>query len=150
MFGDELFYDRVVTVWNKKVIANARLGSPEEWFPTVLNNVRLLVSRGNNVMKSGLETADSVRLHILDGVSIADGLKTYVSRIEFDALDDSGRQNHWTLDSDNNTFFVEGDVSSEVVYDNFFELMKKKYNNCYRVSNVDRFELIPHWEVWGK
>ena len=150
MFGDELFYNRVVTIFNKKVTVNASLRGEEEWFPTVINNVRLLVSRGNNVMKSGLEAADSARLHILDAVSLADDGKTYVSRIEFDALSDSDKLKHWTLDSDTNTFFVEGDVSSEEVTANFFEAMKKKHSNCYRVSNVDRFELIPHWEVWGK
>jgi len=148
MFGDEIFFNQVVTVWNRRKATKNRLEAQEVWYPTVISNVRLLVTRGNNIIKSGLESADSARLHILDGVSIES--KTFKNRVEWDALTDDEAQNFWTLDSDNYTFFVEGDLSGISVVPNFFEEIKKSYNNCFRISSVDRFELIPHWEVWGK
>ena len=47
-------------------------------------------------------------------------------------------------------FFVEGDTTAEVPAEsNFFAYMKQKYDNCFKVTNVDVFELIPHLEVGG-
>ena len=146
MMGD-VFYRDTVTIFNRKNTANT-LGASEVWYPTRISFARLLVSKGNNVMKSGLESADAARLHIDDQLSLPS--KPYKTRIEWDALSDAEKSNYWTLDSDKGTFFVEGDATGEQVVPNFFEVMKKKYENTFRVSSVDRFGLIPHFEVWGK
>jgi len=143
----DVFYIDTVTIFNRNTTKNT-LGVDEKWFPTVIRNVRLLVSRGTNIMKSGLEAADSARLHIDDELSSSD--KPFKVRAEWDSLTDAKKSEYWTLDSDKGSFFIEGDHSGDEVTSNFFEVMKKKYNNCFRISSVDRFGLIPHWEVWGK
>lgn len=143
----DLFYINTVTIFNKKITANT-LGAQEVWYPTVIANARLLVSKGTNIQKSGLETADAARLHIDDEISSPS--KPFKSRSEWDALPDGQKAQYWTLDSDKGTFFVEGDCSSDEIVPNFFEVMKKRHDNCFRVSSVDRFGLIPHFEVWGK
>ena len=46
-------------------------------------------------------------------------------------------------------FFVEGDTSQENPCEDFFTYMKEKYDNCFKVTNVDDYNLIPHIEVGG-
>jgi len=41
-------------------------------------------------------------------------------------------------------------VNAEVYGDGFFSFMKENYSNCFKITSVDRFEIIPHFEVWGK
>ncbi len=143
----DLFYNKTVTIWNKYVDG---VWEQETWIPTLIEKVRLVVSRGNNIMSSGLETADTARLHIKDDISIAS--KDYKSPVEWNKLSEENKRKYYTLESENDTFFVEGDttdVSSEDK-DNFFEYMKKNYDNCFKLTSVDRFEIIPHFECWGK
>ena len=141
------FYCKTVTIWNKCIDG---LWEKEVWIPTVIKNVRLLVSRGNNIQNSGNAAADSARLHISDTVSKSQ--KKYMSYAEWTALSTSERESYYTLESENNSFFVEGDSSKEdaSAQTNFFEYMKESYANCFRITSVDRFEVIPHFEVWGK
>ncbi len=117
--------------------------------PTVLENVRLIISKGNNVITSGLDTADTARLHISDSISISE--KPYLDPVEWSKLEAAEKQGYYTLESQNHTFFVEGDTSEEVTdKENFFEYMKENYNNCFKITSVDRFEIIPHYECFGK
>jgi hypothetical protein len=139
------FYNRTVTIWNKYVDG---LLETEIWLPTLIKNVRILVSRGNNIVTSGLESADSARLHISDSVSELG--KPYKSASEWNKLVQTEKPNFFTLDSENDTFFVEGDTVALEPKDNFFDYMKRNYTNCFKVTSVDRFDIIPHWEVWGK
>lgn len=141
------FYCKTVTIWNRYIDG---LWEKEVWVPTVIENVRLLVSRGNNIQSSGNAAADSARLHISDALSVSQ--KSYLPCAEWQSLDVSERSDFYTLESENSSFFVEGDYSNEdgSALENFFEYMKTKYSNCFRITSVDRFEVIPHFEVWGK
>lgn len=141
------FYCKTVTIWNKYV---DDLWEKEVWIPAVIENVRLLVSRGNNIQNSGNTAADSARLHISDALSKSQ--KRYLPYAEWASLEIAEREIYYTLESENNSFFVEGDSSKEdgSVQANFFEYMKERYANCFRITSVDRFEVIPHFEVWGK
>lgn len=141
------FYSKSVTIWNKYTDG---LAETEVWLPTLIENVRLLVSKGNNVMVSGLDTADSARLHIMDDVSVPG--KPYIDPITWSGLSSEEKAKYFTLESENDSFFVEGDVVavSSSGKDNFFDYMKRSCNNCFRMTSVDRFEIIPHWECWGK
>lgn len=141
------FYNKTVTIWNKYTDG---LMETEIWLPTLIENVRLLVSKGNNVMNSGLDTADSARLHIMDGVSTPG--KPYLDPIVWRNLPSEEKAKHFTLESENDSFFVEGDVTAVNSADktNFFNFMKENYHNCFKITSVDRFEIIPHWECWGK
>ena len=118
----------------------------DTWYPVVIEHARLIISKGHNMMTSGLEAADSARLHISDEISIPS--KPYIGPIAWAADPEA----YYTLESANHSFFTEGDTSAEDagVHDDFFSYMAGKYDHCYRISNVDRFEVIPHFEVWGK
>lgn len=146
-FMPDAFYNKTVTIWNKGAAKKGDLWGRETWYPTIIKNVRLLVSRGTNIQQSGNSSADSCRLHIMDRVSKPD--KKYLPPAEWHASEE--QENYYTLESEKDSFFTEGDSSgAETAVDNFFETMKDQYNNCFRISSVDRFDIIPHWEVWGK
>lgn len=117
----------------------------ETWHPTVLKNVRLLVNRGENISKSGMESADSAKLFIkTSNLSIP-----YKKPLEWQNLSAEDKAKCFTLVSGED-FFVEGDTSAEEISESgFFSYMKGKYDNCFKVTNVDVFELIPHLEVGG-
>jgi hypothetical protein len=140
------FYNKKVTIWNKYVDG---LLETETWIPTLIENVRLLVSKGNNQQTSGLENANSARLHIADGISISQ--KEYVSPSDWKKLSNEEKANCYTLESEEDSFFVEGDSTNVDSSDNinFFDYMKENYDNCYKITSVDRFEIIPHFEIWG-
>lgn len=138
----DIFYNKTVTVYNRSVDG---LMETETWYPTVLKNVRLLVTKGANVSKSGMENADTVKLFIkTDNLS-----KEYKKPLEWQNIDAESKAESFTLTSGVD-FFVEGDTSHEPMQEtDFYSYMKQKYDNCFRVSNVDVYELIPHLEVGG-
>ena len=135
----DIFYNKTVTVSNRYE------DEKEIWYPTVLKNVRLLVNRGENVSKSGTESADSAKLSIRTV-----GLKKpYKKPLEWQGLSEEEKVKTFTLTSKED-FFVEGDTSAEEILESdFFSYMKRKYDNCFKMTNVDTYELIPHFEVGG-
>lgn len=143
----DIFYADTVTIWNKYVDG---LWEKETWIPTLVENVRLLVSRGNNIQNSGNSSADSARLHISDIES--NPKKPYKTPAEWNALLPEEKSKFFTLESENGSFFAEGDSTAvdASAHENFFEFMKKSYSNCFKITSVDRFSIIPHFEVWGK
>lgn len=128
----DVFYAKTATIWNK---AMDGVWETETWFPCVIQNVRIQDSRGANIQKSGIEQADRVRLHISDAVSRPD--LPYAKPEEWVPGDS------YTLDEQ--TFFSVGDTSEEEPNKEFFER-----SDVFHVSSVDRYDLIPHFEVWGR
>ena len=123
----DIFYNKTVTVYNK--VSSGVMGR-ETWYPTLLENVRLLVTKGSNIAKSGLESADTAKLFVkTDNLS-----KQYLKPLSWQ-----------------NDFFVEGDTREEqILEEDFYNHMKAKYDNCFLVNNVDEYYIIPHLEVGGK
>ena len=138
----DIFYNKTVTVYNRSVEG---LMEKETWYPTVLKGVRLLITKGENVSKSGMESADSAKLFIkTNNLS-----KEYKKHLEWQNLSAEDKAKNFTLTSGVD-FFVEGDTTAEVPTESdFFAYMKQKYDNCFKVTNADIFELIPHLEVGG-
>lgn len=143
----DIFYVDTVTIWNRYVDG---IWEKEIWMPTLIENARLLVSRGNNIQNSGNSSADSARLHISDIES--NPQKPYMDPSEWNALTQSEKGEYFTLESESCSFFVRGDTTKVDASekDNFFEYMKKTYPDCFKITSIDRFEIIPHFEVWGK
>ena len=136
----QILYQRTVTIWNH---LDGGTWERETWYPTVIRHARLMITKGNARLRSGLETADSARLHISDEISEPD--KPYTDPISWKSAPSS----YYTLDA--GSFFTDGDTSSEASdMDNFFEHMERKYPLCFRISTADRFEVIPHFEVFGR
>ena len=138
----DIFYNKTVTVYNR---TTEGLMEKETWHPTVLKDVRLLITKGENVSKSGMESADSAKLFI----KTSNLSKEYKKPLEWQNLSTEDKAKTFTLTSGVD-FFVEGDTTSEVPTESdFFSYMKEKYDNCFKVTNADVFELIPHLEVGG-
>lgn len=138
----DIFYNKTVTVYNRTV--DGLMGT-ETWYPTVLKDVRLLINRGENVSKNGMESADSAKLFIkTNNLS-----KAYKKPLEWQNLSAEDKANAFTLTSGVD-FFVEGDTSGETITESdFFSYMKETYDNCFKITNADVYELIPHLEVGG-
>ncbi len=140
----DMFYTKTVTIFNK-YMDETGLGE-EVWLLTVLENVRLRITKGANVSTSGLSDADTATLHIRK----TNLPKPYLSPIEWQKLDNEEKANYFTMSGEDD-FFIEGDLSSvEIPEENFFNRMKATYDNCFKITNVDDYDLIKHWEVGGK
>ncbi len=140
----DVFYNKTVTVYNKYETGGIK--GTEVWLPTVFENVRLQINKGANVTTSGLKDADRARLHIKRN-SLP---KPYLMPLQWQALPDEEKPNYFTL-TGGTDFFVEGDVSVvEASKDGFFSYMKQKYDNCYKITNADCYDLIPHFEIGGE
>lgn len=138
----DIFYNKTVTVYNR--YEDAETGA-EVWCPTVLEKVRLLINKGENVSKSGNDSADSAKLFIKTN----NLPKNYKKPLEWQNLSPEDKADNFTLTSAKD-FFVEGDTTAEEILESdFFSYMKRKYDNCFKITNVDVYELIPHFEVGG-
>ena len=119
-------------------------------YMTVLSGVLLDATKGSNVRASGLVNADSVTLHIpmgLVGIDAQTGAeKTYVEPMVFWAAED--KTDKWTLSTDENTFFVKGNV---VEADKSYEYISMAHSDVYNVTKVDvkDFGGLAHLEVGG-
>ncbi len=138
----DIFYNKTVTVYNKTTDG---LMGKETWYATVLENVRLLVTKGANTSKSGMDSADAASLYVKFEL-LQEDAKEYLAPKAW--KNSSDKEKYFTFTSGED-FFVEGDTSHEEQTEDFFEYMKDKYDNCFKVTNVDRYELIPHLEVGG-
>lgn len=149
-----MYTPHTVTVYN--VHENVDTLIPETNI-TVLKGVFLDISKGTNVLKSGLASADSATLFIPFSVKAVNGLtgqeQTFVGPKEYERLGDvSG---YWTLRSSGSAsavdcFFVKG----EVVERSDFGDINDRYDDAYRISNVDTKDFgspeMQHWEVGGR
>lgn len=128
-----------------------------EYNITVLNGVLLDISKGANVIKSGLENADAATLFIPFDVEAVNGItgkaQTYLKPKEYERAEDKSR--YWTIRaggpaSVNDCFFVKGIVVSDMDYQD----LDSYYDHVYRVSSVDPKDfgssIMQHWEVKGR
>lgn len=133
------FYNKTVTLYNRYEDDDGE----EHWYPTVLENVRLQITKGANVTTSGLDTADTAKLFVKKtGIP-----KEYRKPLQWQSEEE--KEKYFTF-AEGSDFFVEGDTSESQITDDFFATMKAIYDDCYLISNVDVYDLIPHWEVGGK
>lgn len=135
-------YNDTVTIFNayedKKQAIN-------RWYPTVLEGVELQINRGMTVTTDGNANDNTASLHIRND------LDKYLNPVAFKKAED--RENHFTLGQKD--FFVEGELDLIVIeeddYPNgFFEYIKSEYDNVFKITTVERYKVIPHFEVGGK
>lgn len=120
---------------------------------TILRGVFLDVSKGANVIRSGLVGADAATLHIPFSVTAVDGItgaeKRYVGPMEFWRADD--KSGLWTLAVDRNTFIVKGEA---VEPDKTEEAINLLYDDVYTITSVDTKDFgspsMQHWECGCK
>ena len=148
MFSD------TITVFN---LHRDKLG--DTWYPTVISNVDLIVDRGANIEKTGLDSADSAKLHVryqnISGKMMIEG-KEYLTEKAWNVQDSSDRSNTITF-SEGKDFFVRGEYLENPLPDDgygeegFYTHMKNTYDDCYMINTVGGpYTLIPHFEIGGK
>ena len=114
-------------------------------YPTVLHDVELQINHGITVTTDGNANDNTASLHIRND------LDKYLNPVAFKKAED--RENHFTLGQKD--FFVEGELDLIVIeeddYPNgFFEYIKSEYDNVFKITTVERYKVIPHFEVGGK
>ena len=144
-------FPHVVTVYN--VYTETDLSTFEDVTVnhiTVLRGVLFDASKGRNVTRSGLESADAVNLYIPFSVEAVDGVtgkkREYIDSLTFWRMDD--RSGYWTLSVKNeNCFVVKGDA---VHPDWSVQKIEATYSDVYDISKVDEKDFggeMSHWEV---
>ena len=149
-------YTDTVTIFNKH--GDSRVGIT--WYPTVLHNVDLITDKGANIAKTGLESADTAKLHIrytlTDGVVTIAG-KTYKRPKEWAAQTETGYPTSLTFASGSD-FFVRGEFpetpinESDPAYKGGFQsYFNKTHDDVYLITTVGGpYTVIPHFEIGGK
>lgn len=150
----EVYAPHTITVYNSHENVDTL---KSEYNITVLEGVFLDISKGANVMKSGLENADAAVLFIPFGIEAVNGVtgqaQTYIEPKEYERLENKAA--YWTIRAGgsargNNCFFVKGNVVSDMDY----QEIDSYYDHVFRVSAVDVRDFgspnMQHWEVSGR
>lgn len=147
-------YSDTVTIFNK-----LKVGQVTTWYPTVLHNVDLITDKGANVTKTGLESADTAKLHIrytlVNGVITIAG-KVYKRPKEWAAQ--SAGALATTLTFAGGDFFTRGEYPEIPVSDadpaykpGVYDYLNKTRDDVYMITTVGGpYKLIPHFEIGGK
>lgn len=137
------FDNKTVTLFNRSFNPESE---EEKYYPTLLEGVDLVETKGANVSKSGMDSADAVKLYI----DFANMAKQYLSPKAWDALPDEEKQDYITFHPTED-FFVKGDRSDvELPEEYAYEWMYENFDDVYKVTTVDKYEdILPHFEVGG-
>ena len=137
------FDNKTVTLFNRSFNAETE---EEIYYPTLLEGVDLVETKGANVSKSGMDSADAAKLF----VCIGDVNKTYMEPKAWDALTKDEKKNYITFHSTED-FFVKGDQAAvDLPETDAYEWMRNNFDDVYKVTNIDKYEdILPHFEVGG-
>lgn len=148
-------YDKTVTVFHKYTDKDDVI----YWHPYVLHNVDLIVDKAANVAKTGLDSADTAKLHVRyrqesDQKLIGD--KCYLEPKAWKMFKDKTG----ILTFSSGDIFMEGEFSGSVisdeeytsrVYKGFYDYLNRTNDNVYLITSVGGpYTLIPHFEIGGK
>lgn len=138
---------------NKTVTLFIRAFDPEtekeKYYPTLLEGVDLVETKGANVSKSGIDSADAVKLYI-DFVDVNKTFKPYLPPKAWDALPEEEKQNYITFHPTED-FFAKGDRTDVELSEEYaYEWIQENFDDVYKVTTVDKYEdILPHFEVGG-
>ena len=137
------FDNKKVTLFNRSFNAETE---EETYYPTLLEGVDLVETKGANVSKSGMDSADAAKLF----VCIDDVNKTYMEPKAWDALTEDEKKNYITFHSTED-FFVKGDQTAvDLPETDAYEWMRNNFDDVYKVTNIDKYEdILPHFEIGG-
>lgn len=138
-----LFYNDTVTLFNRFYDPDT---DETKYYLTLLENVNLVETKGANVTKSGLDSADASKLFIDFGALS----KKYMEPKAWDALPEREKPNYITFHPTDD-FFIKGDQSSlELPESCVYEWAHDSMDSVYKVTTVDKYEdIMPHFEVGG-
>lgn len=149
-----------VVIYNRYV---RKTDEAEQYFGTRFDNVRVELTQGANITKSGLENVSACVVKI-DNASIEKSGKSYKAPKVWEKQTTEEMVESFTFDSENKNFFaivkkadlgidVElpvGAIDSDIYPGGFSEYVKNKYGYAYSVDTVDVYALIPRFEIGGK
>lgn len=149
-------YDKVVTIFNKYLNQTGEI----YWYPHVLSGADLIIDKAANVVKTGLDSADTANLHIK--YAIQDGKKMIGSLLWLPPREWAKQTNDLlskTITFASGDFFTEGKYSEEVIKDEdygnrvdggFYDYLNKRNDYVFLITNVGGpYTLIPHFEIGG-
>lgn len=149
-------YDKVVTIFNKYTDQTGEI----YWYPHALSGVDLIVDKAANIAKTGLDSADTAKLHIKyhidDGKKIIGSLP-WLPPKEWEQQPNDELSESITFDSGD--FFMEGEYSIDPIKDSdytyringgFYDYINKRHDYVFLITNVGGpYTLIPHFEIGG-
>ena len=138
-----LFYNNTVTLFNRSFNAETE---EEKYYPTLLERVNLIETKGANVSKSGMDSADAATLFI----DLANMAKPYIEPKAWAELPEEEKANYITC-APTDDFYVSGDKTSiSLPESNVCEYMLDNFDSVYKVTHIDKYtDVIPHLEVGG-
>lgn len=148
----DAIYKQTVTLFNRVDYDGTVL-----WYPTVLENVHLVVDRSIIISTYGEQAQDNAKLHIRYAPSSGGpviGSKVYMQPKEFQRIGVPGKNITFAF-GDEFDFFIEGLYDTDPINDDdypkgFFNYMNKTYDNVFSITNVSKFNLIPHFEITAR
>lgn len=138
-----LFYNDTVTLFNRFYDPDT---DETKYYPTLLENVNLVETKGANVTKSGLDSADAAKLFI----DLGELSKKYMEPKAWDALPEAEKPKCITFHPTDD-FFIKGDQTGlELPKSCVYEWAHDSMDSVYKVTTVDKYEdIMPHFEVGG-
>ena len=131
---------------NKTVTLFSRSFNAETYYPTLLECVDLVETKGANISKSGIDSADTVKLY----VDFKNIVKPYLPPKEWENMPDKCKQYFLTFNPAQD-FFIKGDQTAvDLPETDAYEWMRNNFDDVYKVTNIDKYEdILPHFEVGG-
>lgn len=137
------FDNKTVTLFNRSFNAETE---EETYYPTLLEGVDLVETKGANVSKNGIDSADTVKLY----VDFKNIVKPYLPPKEWENMPDKCKQYFLTFNPAQD-FFIKGDQTAvDLPETDAYEWMRNNFDDVYKVTNIDKYEdILPHFEVGG-
>ena len=149
-------YNKTVTVFNKYEDQTGEI----YWYPHVLSGVDLIVDKAANIAKTGLDSADTAKLHIeyhSGDNTVMVGDLPWLPPKEWEKQPNDELSESITFDSGD--FFMEGEYSTDQIKDSdytdrvnggFYDHINKRHDYVFLITNVGGpYTLIPHFEIGG-
>ena len=147
----DVLYTQTVTLFN-------RVGEDEiTWYPTVLNNVHLIMDKSAMIANYGEHTTDNARVHIRYSIKNGNVMiagKTYYLPKDYRRA--TSYTDKITFQTGTNADFIYAGEWSETAIDDddytegFYNYMNTHYDNVFMLTSVSKFNVITHFEVTAK
>lgn len=131
----------------------------EYYFGTRFDNVRIELTQGANIQKSGMEDASSCIVKIPNNNNLP---KPYMPPKPWEKLTTEEMLKYFSIDKNEDFFLIVkkkdlgidigapvGFITSDD-YGGFFDYCKSQYGYTFIISTVDIYNLIPRFEIGGK
>lgn len=136
------FDNKIVTIFNRFFNPETE---EEKYYPTVLDSVDIVETKGANITNSGMNSTDAVKLYI----DFGNLTKPYIAPKEWDALPEDRKTDYITFHPDED-FFVRGAHTNELPNERLYEWLRDNVDSVYMISTIDKYEdVLPHFEVGG-